>query len=473
MSLQNFVDLLVDESQFEIVKELGKGAFGEVYKVKNKKTNKISAMKKSLKSDLNYDDTKYFLSEVIALASMKHPALLTLDGFKFPGKGEGNGSLILTDFLEGGGLDTAIDAAGVQPEWLDDTQKMIIMAGICAGLSYLHGLKILHRDLKPANILLTKNHEPKIADFGLAKFYQGSESQQVTKCGTKAYMPPEVFTGTTPNTKCDVYALGFIFYELCTHKDPYKGLKSMGELLRGKRNSFPDKFQPHLKDLIEALWSIDPDERPSAYQAFQLLGSKDFFLPNTDVDKYMEYYNRIDAATEPDLPPEQKIPKKIADAGDPIEQYNMSKHFSDPSFKGSLDQMALRYLHLSAKQNYSPALYDLALYYEGKDNEKAFELMSQAASQLYLRAIFKQGIYLRDGIGCKAQPSVAQRTLERAGSLGESEAYLELAYSRATGEGLRKDMKSSKKYFDSVNQREVSKDKNLKSKLKKIKELLN
>ena len=169
MSLQKFPDLIVDEKQYKILKELGHGAFGSVLKVENKTNHKISAMKKSLKTELEYSDIKYFLSEVIALASIKHPALLGLDGFKFPYLNEP--SLILTPLLEGGSLDDPINPKNKEPEWLDDTAKMIIMAGISAGLSYLHNLKILHRDLKPANILLTKNHEPKISDLGLAKFY--------------------------------------------------------------------------------------------------------------------------------------------------------------------------------------------------------------------------------------------------------------------------------------------------------------
>ena len=465
--LQNFVDLLIDETQFNILKELGQGAFGQVFKVEDKITRKTYALKKNKKKDLTFTDIKSFLSEVIALASIDHPATLALVGFKFPT--EKDGSLILTDFLEGGGLDSAIDCQKDPPKWLDDTATMKIMAGICAGLSYIHSLKILHRDLKPANILLNENHEPKIADFGLAKFYQGTEKRNVTQCGTKPYMAPEIFGGTPPNPNCDVYSLGFIFYELCTHQDPFEHL-TYPRLFSGERNPFPKDFKnENIKNLINALWSVDPEQRPSAYQAFQLLGRSEYILPGTNKEKYMEYYNLLDKATEPDLPGPQKICKKIADSGDPIEQYNMSKHLFSDEYNHSLDKAALRYLEMSAKQNYSPAMYDLAIINETSKPERAYKLISQAAAQLYVKAIYRNGIYLLRGIGCKASPTQAQRTLERAGKLGSTEAYLELAYARATGDGLRKDTKSAKKYLELVNRREISKDSSLKKKYEEVK----
>jgi len=90
---------------------------------------------------------------------------------------------------------------------------------ICEGLKFLHGQNLIHRDLKPDNILISKKGVAKLSDFGITKKTENtyvSLSDRVNMFGTFRYLPPEVMNGEKYNQKCDIWALGIIYYEMLT-----------------------------------------------------------------------------------------------------------------------------------------------------------------------------------------------------------------------------------------------------------------
>jgi serine/threonine protein kinase len=418
-----------------------------VYLVKHKETKKTYALKEVSETEL-----KYVIGEVITLSCIKHPALISLEGFAFATPSRD--TLILTEFLAGGGLDSAIGYKNEEPEWLDATQKMMIMAGIAAGTAQLHSRMIIHRDLKPANILLTEDHKPMIADFGLAKFVKMSTRN--TKCGTQPYMPPEAHAGKSSAPSIDIYALGFIFFELLTHRNPFDGISRISDLLSGRRAAFPRHFNPKLKVLINDAWALSPDDRPTAYGILQSLRDKDFWLSGTDEKRFMEYYDTLMEVTEPTIPQELKITKKIADSGDPLEQYNMAKHFLDPCLGDSMKREGIRYMEKSASSEFPPAMYDLGMILKETDPKRSYELITKASHKLYPPAIYMEGMLLFDNNAVKGHEIAAMRTLEKAGKFGYAQAFLELAERRATGRGIRKDLGNAKAFFAKVDKNEVS-----------------
>jgi serine/threonine protein kinase len=453
MSLNRFTNGLVHIDDYEMLEQIGYGSYGDVFKVRNKETGKVFAMKESNKKELSVSDLKYMIGEIVTLYLIDHPAVLSLGGFAFPSKE--HGSLILTDFLAGGSLDDHIVYNKKEPDWLDATQKMIIMVGITAGIAHLHSMKIIHRDLKPANILLTDDHLPMIADFGLARFFRNANDLG-TQCGTEPYMAPEVFMGVVPNEFIDIYSLGFIFYELLTHEDPFKKARSMSDILRGKRSSFPLDFNPSLKKLISSLWAVKAKDRPTAYIVFQLLKQKKFWLEGTDETRYMKYYNELAVKTEPNLPPEIKIMKKIASSGDPLEQYNLAKFYMNPDFNETMDSDALYYLEESATSEFPPAMYEFALKIKESDPERSFKILENAAQKLYLPALYMSGIYTCTGIGTEAQPVKGREILVKAGKLGYNKAYVELFEMKAYGKhNTSIDILQAKEFFDMINESKV------------------
>ena len=445
MNLNMFCDLLIDPKEFELISELGSGSFANVTKVKNKKTGKIFAMKESKKTEFSITYKKLFINEIVTMATIKHPAILGIGGFSFPTNKRG--SIIFTEFAEGGDLSSVAGSKIESPEWLNDTAKMIIMCGITAGIAQLHSKNIIHRDLKPANILLTKDHLPKIADFGIARF-GGNDESSVSNCGTKPFMAPEVISMDKVTGKADIYALGFIFFELLTHRDPFALASNVRDIIKGKRTPFPKDFNETLRKLIESLWAIDANARPTSYQVLLKLRLPEYWLPATDSEKFINYYDNIMKKTEPTLPKDLMITKLVADKGDPLEQYNLGLFYLRKDFHGEMDEYAINVLKRSAKKNFPPAMYELAILYEEIVPDKSFELMEKAANKLFPKAIYKLALYKRDGIGCEPNPMECVKKKKKAGELGYSKAFIELGDMKKTGNCIRKDLGQANFYYE-------------------------
>ena len=444
MDLKLFCDLIIDPNDFESVKEIGSGSFAYVTKVKNKKTGEIYAMKESKKTEFSITDKKLFINEIVTMATIKHPAILSIGGFSFPTTERG--SILFTEFAEGGDLSSAAGSKTDPPKWLNDTAKMVIMCGITAGIAQLHSKNIIHRDLKPANILLTEDHLPKIADFGIAKF-AGDHASSSLSCGTRPYMAPEVLSMNKLSSKADIYALGFILFELLTHRDPFACASNVVEIAKGKRTPFPKDFNQTLRKLIESLWAVDANARPSAYQVLMKLRLPEYWLPSTDSERFIKYYDQIIDETEPTLPKDQMTMKLVADKGDPLELYNLGLFYLGRDFHGEMNEYAIKCLRRSAKKNFTPAMYELAILYEEVAPEKSFELMEKAANKLFPKAIYKLALYKRDGIGCEKSGRESITLLMKAGNLGYTKAFIELGNMKKEGNGIRKDTTQASFYY--------------------------
>lgn len=158
------------------------------------------------------------------LGKLRHPNIVKILGFCSSGVDR----VLIYEFIERGSLDQWLydeeqeTSFGRLPlSW--DTRKKIVR-GIANGLAYLHGLDtpIIHRDIKASNVLLDKDFEAHISDFGLARQIQEAHSHVSTQvAGTMGYMPPEYREGNTAATaKADVYSFGILMIEIATQKRP-------------------------------------------------------------------------------------------------------------------------------------------------------------------------------------------------------------------------------------------------------------
>ncbi len=203
---------------FELIALLGRGGMGEVYKARQKKLNRLVAIKILPEPFGKLDEfTERFRREAQSLARLNHPNIVTIYDY-----GEANGLCYLVmEFVDGVDLRQTIEAKTLTAE-----EALRIVPQVCDALQFAHDQGIVHRDIKPANILLDKTGRVKIADFGLAKIVGKSPTDLTLTAmgdvmGTPEYMAPEQRRASqTVDHRADIYSLGVVFYEMLTGEVP-------------------------------------------------------------------------------------------------------------------------------------------------------------------------------------------------------------------------------------------------------------
>ena len=219
---------------YELVKQLGRGGMGVVYKARQLSLNRPVALK-LLKSDIlaGDDERRRFQNEAEAVALLDHPHIVPI--FEV---GEHEGRQFFSMKLVGGpSLEKKLSDYAADPK---AAARLVNTAA--EAVHHAHQRGILHRDLKPSNILLDERGEPYVTDFGLAKRVEGDSelTQSGAIVGTPAFMAPEQASGRrgAVTTSTDVYGLGAILYSLLTERAPFHG-DSMADTLQAVRESVP------------------------------------------------------------------------------------------------------------------------------------------------------------------------------------------------------------------------------------------
>tara|TARA_B100000963_G_scaffold348516_1_gene356184 strand:+ start:589 stop:1887 length:1299 start_codon:yes stop_codon:yes gene_type:complete len=254
--------------KFKILKTLGKGSFGIVYKVIRKEDNKVYALKQ-------VTATKDNLNEVRLLASLEHPNIIKfLEAFPFKNRGDRVTKIsIIMEYATRGDLSKVIKRHVASKVPLREKRIWKYISQISSALSFLHKHGILHRDLKPANCFLGKNDTIKLGDMNISKVMKYNKFAR-TKIGTPYYMSPEVWNNIPYNEKCDVWSVGCMSYELAALKVPFTGYSAV-ELLRkinlGHRVKVPNKYySPQLWNIINKMLEKKPSNRISINDVYNL-----------------------------------------------------------------------------------------------------------------------------------------------------------------------------------------------------------
>jgi len=201
-------------SHYKILRELGRGAMGEVYLAEDTDLPRLAALKflsTSLASQPDFQAR--FKHEAWAVASINHPNIITIYEV---GEFE-NRPYFVMEYVEGESLADFMARKELQTnEILDMTIQ------ICEGLAKAHQKGILHRDIKPSNILIDVDGRVKIIDFGLAKLQDGTKITATgMMMGTIAYMSPEQARGEEPDQRSDIFSLGVVLYEMIACQRPF------------------------------------------------------------------------------------------------------------------------------------------------------------------------------------------------------------------------------------------------------------
>jgi serine/threonine protein kinase len=201
-------------NRYRIVKLLGQGGFGAVYRAWDVNFDLQCALKENTEN--TPEGQRQFQREAQMLHMVRHPNLpLVKDYFAIPNSGQ----YLVMDYVEGDDLQMMLDRQGALPE----AQALGWVLQICGALSYLHAQTppIIHRDIKPANIKVTPLGQAMLVDFGIAKTYDpNSKTTQGARAVTHGYSPPEQYGQGRTDARSDIYSLGATLYTLLTGQVP-------------------------------------------------------------------------------------------------------------------------------------------------------------------------------------------------------------------------------------------------------------
>src|SRR5271154_1867665 len=200
--------------RYEIIGTLGTGASSRVDKARDSTIGRTVAVKTFLHGFNSDDLQKQFLREAQIVGRLTHPSIVSL--YDVGTNAEGVPYLIL-EYVEGKTLEHALAVGPLPLE-----RAAVWAADLASALARAHQCKIIHGDIKPANILITKEGQVKLSDFGIARFAtQVSASGNVL--GTPAYLSPEQILGGKQDTRSDLFSLGIVLYQMATGVRPFDG----------------------------------------------------------------------------------------------------------------------------------------------------------------------------------------------------------------------------------------------------------
>jgi serine/threonine-protein kinase len=206
--------------RYKIIGQIGKGSMGLVYKAQDPKINRLVAIKTIRFSDEFEEDVikeikeRFFMEAEIA-GKLSHPAIVTIHDVG----DDGDLTYMAMEYLEGEDLDKYIKRDNLLPI----RTAVNVVAQIAEALDFAHNEGVIHRDIKPANVMLLKNGQVKVTDFGIAKAISSSKTKTGVILGTPNYMSPEQIMGQKIDSKSDIFSLGVLFYQLITGELPFHG----------------------------------------------------------------------------------------------------------------------------------------------------------------------------------------------------------------------------------------------------------
>ncbi len=309
----------VVDGRYRLKNLLGEGAMGAVYRAEQLVVDRTVAVKfMHPKLAEESDIRSRFEREAKALGQLDHPGCVRVYDF---GWAEDLGSpYLVSEFVDG--VDLLDRYAGA-----DVRDFLRWGAEIAEAMAHAHGHGILHRDLKPENVLVSRDGEVKVVDFGLARIKREDEirlTQEGQAHGTPAYMSPEQCQGGDVTTAVDVYALGCMLFEMFEDRLPFFGSTASAVLIKHVTEPVPHMSSGRASNVVEALiarmMQKAPEHRPTMQEVSEALRAELALLdaPGSASEPPPGPTTRDDAS-EPDAPKETTPAVRLTALGDRIE----------------------------------------------------------------------------------------------------------------------------------------------------------
>ena len=285
----------INNIDYRIIKELGKGGFGNVYQVL--KDNKYYAIKVIPIKDEPEDKIKSFEKEAKILSKFNCDNIV-----KYYDSSKNNNNIyILMEYCDGENLKSFINKYMDNNMLIEENILYNIVKQICKGIKEIHNKKIVHRDLKPENIFINGKMDIKIGDFGISKqldLYKSVELSK-SKLGTDYYIAPEILDNGIFNEKSDIWSLGCIIYELF-NLSMYFNDKIYKEIKKINSDIYDNKWQILIDSLLQPYYK----KRFDINQVIQFLENElniydniikgEIFIKKDDVDKNIRIINSFE-----------------------------------------------------------------------------------------------------------------------------------------------------------------------------------
>ncbi|XP_031349016.1 serine/threonine-protein kinase 10 isoform X4 [Photinus pyralis] len=261
----NNVRMECDPEEFwDLLGELGDGAYGKVYKAQHKHNGQLAAAK-MCRLD-GEEDLSDFMIEIDILSECKHPNVVELiEAFQREQQ-----LWMLIEYCDGGAVDSIMTEL---EKPLNELQIAYVCQNMCRGLQFLHKTHIIHRDLKAGNVLLTMAGGVKLADFGVSAKNKSTLQKHDTFIGTPYWMAPEVvlcetFRDNPYDYKVDIWSMGITLIEFAQMEPPNHEMSPMRVLLKIQKSDPPMLEQPSkwTKDFVDFIAKAlikDPQKRPT------------------------------------------------------------------------------------------------------------------------------------------------------------------------------------------------------------------
>ncbi|KAL0108044.1 hypothetical protein PUN28_014954 [Cardiocondyla obscurior] len=240
--------------KYEILKHIGEGSFGQVYKARKRSDGEIVAFKMIRKCGRSYKELKSLRQECEVQRYLQHPNIVQMiDSFETE-----NEIVVVTEYA-----DKELYDILAKEGRLSEERAQVIACDLVSALYYLHSNRVMHRDLKPQNVLLEANGIAKLCDFGFARSMSTGTHVLTSIKGTPLYMAPELIEECPYDHNADLWSLGCIVYELVVGAPPFQtnSILHLVKLLRMEDIKWPDFISSTCKSFLEGLLQKNPSQR--------------------------------------------------------------------------------------------------------------------------------------------------------------------------------------------------------------------
>ena len=256
-------------ADFETLEQLGRGSFGVVSKVRDRRDGKVYVSKAIRVDQLKAHRQRETLAEVLNMRRVDHEHIVKLlaafveDGHLY----------IIMEYAEQGDLHHAIKRRAAAKQPYTEAELWPMFWQMCRGLQHLHDNRIIHRDIKPLNLFQTADGRIKIGDLGVSRVVQDERMLVKSRVGTPLFLAPELVAKRPYSFAVDVWSIGCVMYNLAALKTPFRGadVDQLGKsIVKDPVPPLPARFSAAFVRLVMHALEKDPAKRPSIRELVQM-----------------------------------------------------------------------------------------------------------------------------------------------------------------------------------------------------------